>query len=141
MQKPPSIVRRGNHFLYLESSGWVLIDGPWFERLSLHKNEWRVRVLSTEPTPCCSLARPPLTWTPVSELVWEKVRWHPGLLLRFTEVIWSNYLKYQKMRDWELKRHRYGWRTLPDGRLPAYFNGVDRIDGGWWDLELYRRGY
>lgn len=124
-----SMVRRGNHFLLMDRIGWVLIDGPWFDWLSTGPNSgYRyVKIPYMEPPTYIYMEADdniPI-YAEFEGLEWERVRWHPGAFLPLTGLGWW-------ARRWQQERTQWGWRTYPDGKLPAYLNKMGWIDDEWW---------
>lgn len=150
------LVRRGNHFIWLERAGWLLIDGPWYERLErLGVGFSRVNIgvfrpgditLESPRDECSPFLSPP---TPMS---WERVWYQPshytpscywdhsrfGSYLRARVparsdpmnrliVLLQNHLR-EKWRRRMRDNLKQGWLLWPDGRIPAYFAWPDWIE-------------
>ena len=111
------MIRRGNHFIQVDGLGWVLIDGPWYDYLSrLGCAYVRLPCLEEDPVPAdVELLFPAMTT--YSEVVWERVMWHPGTLL--SRGAW------RKVQQYLGRRTKHGWRVVPDGPLPAYVSRVE----------------
>lgn len=118
-----SIIRNGNHFIYLESLGWVLIDGPWFERMNpdlgiVVFSKWRPRPISL----IFSTTVPVLVEFEIIE--WEQVNWDfPLVNYTFGSRL---YCKYREM--FIRFRYKTGWRVCPDGQLPILHNALEWND-------------
>ena len=118
MERHRSIVRDGNHFIYLGGSGWVLIDGPWFKAFeaSGHRN---VLTIPIPPKTNWSLVESDYVPTnfEMETFQWERGYWHPGGRNPFNtnSYLW---VRWQEVLG---NRTKPGWRVKPDGRLPLTF--------------------
>jgi hypothetical protein len=140
MSTNKSIIRRGNHFIFCNDIGWVLIDGPWFDKL-----EKRAEKLDG----ICSVLMARLVdsktgWFDGMELPddvvhvhymrWQRISWHPGHITTVAER--------EKMDSWtqhilslyEARRMRRGW--IVQGRLPAFLNQIELDNEQNWDRLL-----
>lgn len=115
------IIWRGNHFIWLDNIGWTLIDGPWFWYLNGRGRQYVRTSYFTDPfnPNVVALDDAPLEATFLM-LDWEQVRWFPGSQLPLAK--WKSCWNW-----WEYLsgRGKFGWRTLPDGKLPAYLNRLE----------------
>lgn len=120
-----SIVRNGNHFVnFNDDGGWILIDGPWYDRLSrIHPKHIFYLTKQWSPSPAIAIERSIIE---SKILKWEKVRWCPGF----------PYAGFRYKYDEFFKKFRYkvGWRVYPDGKLPILFNAIE------WNNDM-RIGY
>jgi hypothetical protein len=126
-----SIIRNGNHFIRLDyqgpltcGMGWVLIDGPWYEIFKNYKYD-HFRVLKYQSFDRRDRLPRRIEY---EELIWEKVWWHPGTIVHPRNLPWHLQRKWSEVLN---GRKRQGWRLLPDGRLPAFFNRPDWIEDEW----------
>lgn len=121
-----SIVRDGNHFIFLDDTGWVLIDGPWFRSLPQDRT-WYVFWPPTEPF----AARTDIPEINYKIIEWERVRWtgNFSVTLPVNSYYWQLYEGVV-----EKYRIKIGWRVKPDGRLPILMNAVDWEDWMRWGL-------
>jgi hypothetical protein len=143
------IVRRGNHFVYTDNGGWILIDGPWFDRLfnySPSRSFVRVRIPYTEPLSFKALDENLPPESDFKYVEWEAVSWHPGAGRAFRDPYVAHYLYAPYLKS----RTRLGFRIVGDnwsgkdwatGVLPAYFNCALVVGDEWWSEELIRNGY
>jgi hypothetical protein len=141
------MIRRGNHFIKLpgeywngEPVGWVLIDGPWFDRLTrLGKGYHTVRLPQAFSWSECAIYNPSPIIAMPEEIEWEQISWHPGTSIH-PNTLNNQWLAYRW--TWVLaKRKRQGWRISPDGQLPAYLNHIQPIDDPWQGEQMYQMGY
>lgn len=153
------IIRRGNHFIYLREMGWVLIDGEWYQRLNSYNYGDRIAVpcyapfSPTDTTDCSPIEPAP------SPLVWERVKYQPsnyrpqfGRDKWFTAYLLAhvpsrtdpdnhliNILENRLAKKWynRLRNNtKIGWRLLPDGKLPCFWNNPEWIERGQEDMFL-----
>lgn len=145
-----SIVRDGNHFIWMADTGWVLIDGPWFERVmkSNGKGNGNIRFFRQYEPPVLIARtlnqRPPKWSTLPPEIIWERVLYFSNYvtdslisrcvtnrILRvygpqpYAQDMFDRFytrlkIEYSEMQ-YRYRRHT-GWRILPDGQLPVRFN-------------------
>lgn len=117
-----SIVRDGNHFIYLDGAGWILIDGPWFKSLPLD----RLRIMLPGWLPPRLIPHdfdnsgPPI-FISAKEITWERISWVSS---------WPKMTKAMKSIPSRLSflhkfRRKWGWRIGPDGQLPVKFNAIE----------------
>lgn len=131
-----SIVRRGNHFIYLDGAGWVLIDGPWFDRLEKSRVEFHlISVLAFEPISFTATGSPETGPPPPNE--WERTAWHPGGMSLHPDLGCLAWRWNQVLAE----RRKAGYRIWPDGKLPCYFNRLEFVDDPWWHDQLVELGY
>jgi len=140
-----SIVRRGNHFIHLDGCGWVLIDGPWYERLMGYKNKPYVLIYSLQPVLAATIeeSEPYPDVVDTREVTWERVRWHPGWCVFENpplSLIISDWMQY-KWREFLGSRRKFGWRMLPDGVLPAYLCQPELAEDWHHSNYLMEHGY
>lgn len=150
-----SIIRRGNHFIYLETCGWVLIDGPWFKQLEGHIDQRAIKIFSMKPSPIEMVeeSEPYPDVTETREVTWERIRWHPGFGLPYRPTYDSIVIDRRglligfrgvRMEERWLKylggRTKSGWR-MPDGKLPAYLCQPEFEEDLGHNDYLIRQGY
>lgn len=111
MSEYRSIVRDGNHFIWLDGKGWVLIDGPWFRVMQDYDN----RVFKApQPKP----GRVP-SGRGRNYLEWERVYWQHGAPEWLSDRwIW---------RELEMSRCWIGWRVKGSGILPTHMGSVEPV--------------
>lgn len=133
------MIRNGNHFVFMDGKGWVLIQGDWHDYLEMiSAGAWLCKLsalgeefLNASVRPIRSYDTP--KYVEVTDIVWEKVVWHPG---RFTPTqSWKSDF-YYKEQEWDRQRIRYGWRVLPDGKVPIQVNRLTVSDPSY--IELYQ---
>lgn len=145
-----SIVRDGNHFIWMGDTGWVLIDGPWFERVMKSSGKGDIRIF-WQYEPPVQIARtlnqsPPKWSTLPDKIIWERVLFNnyvtnslisrcvTNRILRvygpqpypqylFDRLYFRLKIKFSEMH-YRYRRHT-GWRILPDGQLPVWFNALE----------------
>lgn len=121
MERQRSIVRDGNHFIYLDGSGWVLIDGPWHRTLEAMNSHRYGRVMVPIPPKMnCSVIESDYapTIVDIETFEWERVWWHPGGGNPFK----TNTIAWARQQEVLHHRTRPGWKIKSDGRLPSTFN-------------------
>ena len=123
--KERSIVRDGNHFVYLDGAGWVLIDGPWYKAFG----QWpysKTLVIPITPELNCSVLGnnlPPDT-VKIETFEWEQIRWTPGFLRGRRTISKRNLFYWMRVDEYNRGRVKVGWRVRPNGVLPATFSAL-----------------
>lgn len=134
MSKEKSIIRNGNHFIYLDNTGWVLIDGPWFDMLPSQLKIMRYYVRMYSPPDCNAYLEPPPIpeFVEFKEMIWEKLNWLPCYT-----IVNDDFRLSFKYKEFVYKyRYKVGWRIHPGGQLPVYFNALDWYPEMEFDLHL-----
>ncbi len=124
-----SIVRRGNHFIYVRApytgwlSGWALIDGPWYSYLhKMSAGKRFVEVIRFSAVNFFYRDDEVPSPSALSPVVWEKLPLsnhfiHPRQIRdHFLAERWSSYLQ---------RRAKMAFRLFPDGALPAYLDQME----------------
>lgn len=126
--RPPShhhksIIRDGNHFIWLDGSGWVLIDGPWFEQMRPYARGAFPVFRAPKPRPWAfEMITSPYATASIEYLEWEPVSWsHSYMRFSHEHPKWWSWQKVNLNRIWR------GWRVKGSGALPAHMGSVEPV--------------
>jgi len=132
-----SIIRDGNHFIRIDDV-WVLIDGPWFDRLEAiyQRTSFKCVVWSALVSIKADWHDEPSLESIIRNFTWERVQLRNGRVLLIldgllhakekTAVMYEFLYNPSRLLDTPLARHRFtGWRLKDSGKLPAFYEVAD----------------
>ena len=118
-------MREDNHFVrWPLPSGWILIDGPWYELLQKWTDGKYINYHVPTPLELNFSAGwnggyP--TFTKLEFVEWESVMWHPGSI-DIRQFINSH--NYYTVNRYISDRKRIGYRVVPNGVIPFDVNRI-----------------
>lgn len=126
-------MRDGNHFIYADGTGWVLIDGPWFDQLEEKAknlddrcNVVIARIVDPKRNVVLQASEEIAVCANVHYTRWTRILWHPGHVTTKAQRNELHYWTLHKLSQYEARRMRYGWIT--SGLLPAHLDYVGEYE-------------